>query len=150
MIFSDTPFADRFFAQLVRDHGCHDEGRSWHAQGTSPKDKNGNGSVWERAGSRGMGNEDVRGVPEGLPVFRYGHDKGVAFLSVSLPQASYVRRGDDRSIHLAMEFPETVIMAAVGRPLREFVTAPGIADDVIAAITVDKDSIRLQLAPEMP
>lgn len=146
MTFDETPFADALFAKVCWNHGCLDGGRGWQHQLGFPIRQGGLEIDWGGIGQAGIGNDAIWGVPQDLPAFRYGHHEDEAFLSISLDGASYVRRGDTRTVHVEGDLPDTVLAAAAGRALRDLADLPGIGDDIMASAQRESVGGRREIA----
>lgn len=145
MSFDTSPFADRLFAQMCIEHGCHDKGSGWKRMACSAAGHGDCQVEWPSIGSDGIGNDGICGLPKGLPIFRYGHDDGRAFLSVCFGPATYVRRASVRTVHIATQLPETVILGATGRPLHHVVNLPGLHEDRIVMASAEKTALRSEV-----
>lgn len=127
------PFGDPLFTAMARHHGCHDEGGGWHAVDLSPMHSDGRRD-WARAGARGIESDRLRGVPAGMPRFRFARDEGGPALMIDGERYIYSNRhGTRRLIIQDVALPETMLAAAQGRRLSDFIDLPGARDETIAS-----------------
>lgn len=125
------PFGDTLFAAIARHHGCHDDGADWHLVDLSPLHSQGTRD-WGRAGPRGIESERLRGVPTGMPRFRFARDDSGPALMIDGGRYIYSNRSGMRQITVQdLALPETVLIAAKGRRLLEYIDMPGAREQTI-------------------
>lgn len=132
-IDDDGPFDDPLFAALARRNGCHDRGSHWHLVDLAPMHRDRDGD-WGMAPARGFDSDVVVGVPSGMPRFRFARADGKASLMIDGGSYVYSNRGGNRQITiLGTTLPETLMAAAGGRRLSDYVDLPGAPEETIAA-----------------
>jgi len=131
-IDDNGPFDDPLFSALARRHGCHDRGSNWYLIDLAPMHGERDGD-WAKATARGFDSDIVLGVPSGMPRFHFARHEGKASLMIDGGRYIYSSRGGTRQITIhGTTLPETLMAAAAGRRLSEYVDLPGAAEETIA------------------
>lgn len=141
------PFGDPLFASMARYYGCHDEGRSWHLINQFPMHTQGT-TDWALVGRRGIDTDNLNGLPSGMPRFRFARDKdGRPALMVNGGKYIFTNRDDIRAIAVyGFTLPETLLIAAPGRLLSEYVDIAGASEERIKKAEFKNFGITLTLA----
>lgn len=133
MTGNQGPFDEPLFDALVRHLGHHDRGAQWHRIDLSPLHTAGT-SDWAQAGPRGVGPDELAGLPPGMPRFRYSLRDGAPHLGVMGRGYSIINDGRERHVVLPGAFPETMLTALAGRTLHAMAALPGADAETIHGV----------------